>query len=207
LHLYGGASGLRDAGLLESALLAPQNNYLYEEPDIFDLAADYCAHLAWNHPFVDGNKRTAFGTALSFLIVNGIAFPDAANSRETAISPRRWESLIVETIQRQISKQELAEYFWLNFSWGFVYNLLLKSKETSTQKLRQLAFSPDASRAEVKAYCADFFQTEVTVGMIDECQRLNIRADRVHYFLTMITKGITGRIEPEFRRIFGMIDP
>ena len=68
---HGGASGLRDAGLLDSALARPVNLALYEQPDIASLAASYGVGLAKNHPFVDGNKRSAFVAAELFLVLNG----------------------------------------------------------------------------------------------------------------------------------------
>ena len=72
LAMFGGARGLRDAGLLESALARPVNQHLYKpDGDIAELAAAYAFGLAKNHPFVDGNKRTAFLALGLFLAVNG----------------------------------------------------------------------------------------------------------------------------------------
>lgn len=71
LAMHGGASGLRDAGLLESALARPRNLALYGQPDLADLAACYAQGLARNHAFVDGNKRAAFLAAGLFLGMNG----------------------------------------------------------------------------------------------------------------------------------------
>lgn len=72
---HGGASGLRDAGLLDSALLRPQNLLAYADPatppDFAALAASYTLGLAKNHPFVDGNKRAAFLATGLFLYLNG----------------------------------------------------------------------------------------------------------------------------------------
>jgi len=68
---HGGASGLRDEGLLDSALARPLNLALYEQPDIASLAASYGVGLAKNHAFVDGNKRAAFLAIGLFLMVNG----------------------------------------------------------------------------------------------------------------------------------------
>lgn len=68
---HGGTSGLRDEGLLDSALARPLNLALYTEPDVASLAASYGVGLAKNHPFVDGNKRTAFLAVGMFLSVNG----------------------------------------------------------------------------------------------------------------------------------------
>ena len=68
---HGGASGLRDEGLLESAMAGPLNHFQYGETDIYQLAASYAFALTKNHPFVDGNKRTAFAAAGVFLELNG----------------------------------------------------------------------------------------------------------------------------------------
>jgi death-on-curing protein len=68
---HGGGEGVRDEGLLESALERPRNKHAYGEPDLFDLAATYAFGIARNHPFVDGNKRTALVTSRTFLLVNG----------------------------------------------------------------------------------------------------------------------------------------
>ena len=68
---HGGALGIRDLGLIESALGRPQNLQLYNNPDIYDLAAAYGYGLAQNHGFIDGNKRTAYIVTRLFLILNG----------------------------------------------------------------------------------------------------------------------------------------
>ena len=68
---HGGAPGLRDPGLLESALAGPRNRLLYGEPDLCELAATYAHGITQNHPFVDGNKRVAFAAAGVFLELNG----------------------------------------------------------------------------------------------------------------------------------------
>lgn len=68
---HGGAAGVRDRGLLESALTRPENLAAYGEPNVFDLAAAYAFGIVKNHPFVDGNKRTGFQAAATFLLLNG----------------------------------------------------------------------------------------------------------------------------------------
>jgi death-on-curing protein len=68
---HGGASGLRDKGLLESALARPINRAAYGEGDAFDMAAAYAFGIVRNHPFVDGNKRTGYVAAELFLMKNG----------------------------------------------------------------------------------------------------------------------------------------
>ena len=72
---FGGLSGVRDEGLLESALARPQHLFHYGEAvTLFQLAASYCYGLVRNHPFIDGNKRTGFVVARVFLLFNGVHF-------------------------------------------------------------------------------------------------------------------------------------
>jgi death on curing protein len=71
---FGGASGVRDEGMLESALSRPANQFSYGSPSIPKLAAAYAFGLVRNHPFVDGNKRIGFTTAVLFLELNGYRF-------------------------------------------------------------------------------------------------------------------------------------
>ena len=68
---HGGDSGMRDEGLLDSALAWPENLAAYEQPDFAALAASYCVGLAKNHPFVDANKRAALLATGLFLLLNG----------------------------------------------------------------------------------------------------------------------------------------
>ncbi len=74
----GGSPGIRDAGLLESAIAQPQQSFagLFVHQDIFLMAAAYAFHIAQNQPFIDGNKRAALGAALTFLDLNGIELDD-----------------------------------------------------------------------------------------------------------------------------------
>ena len=71
---HGGSSGIRDEGLLESAIGRPQNLIAYGKPTIFDLASAYACGVIKNHPFVDGNKRTGFMAPYLFLGRNGYEF-------------------------------------------------------------------------------------------------------------------------------------
>ncbi|WP_237154423.1 type II toxin-antitoxin system death-on-curing family toxin [Oryzibacter oryziterrae] len=74
LAIFGGAPGLRDAGLLESALDRPRNKWAYGVEELPELAGAYAFGLARNHPFIDGNKRAAFACMMVFLRWNGIQF-------------------------------------------------------------------------------------------------------------------------------------
>lgn len=75
LREFGGHHGLRDEGLLASALARPENRFAYagDNVDLFDLAAAYAFGLVRNHPFLDGNKRTGWASAILFLRLNGLA--------------------------------------------------------------------------------------------------------------------------------------
>lgn len=102
IEIGGGAYGLRDAALLESALARPQNLQAYGETDIFELAASYAEGIARNHAFVDGNKRTAFFVASDFLVQNGYELRSAVNQEHA--------DMMVELGQGNITREEAAEH-------------------------------------------------------------------------------------------------
>jgi death-on-curing protein len=106
LALFGGADGVRDQGLLESALARSKNRWHYGETDTAALAAAYAFGLARNHPFVDGNKRAAFQALVVFLRLNDANFrPDAAQA--TAI--------ILALAAGEISEEGLTR--WVRDNW------------------------------------------------------------------------------------------
>jgi death-on-curing protein len=74
LHRYGGMPGVREPGLLDSALNRPRQLLCYGRPSFFEMAAAYAHGIVRNHPFLDGNKRTGFMTAYTFLEANGHEF-------------------------------------------------------------------------------------------------------------------------------------
>lgn len=82
---YGGSAGIRDGGMLESALSRSQNLFFYGSPSLFELAAAYAFGIVKNHPFMDGNKRTGFVLAMTFLEINGYHFraPEADAAVQT----------------------------------------------------------------------------------------------------------------------------
>jgi death-on-curing protein len=87
LATFGGPPGVRDQGMLESALGRPQNKFAYGEIDLAVLAAAYAYGIARNHPFIDGNKRAAFMCMIVFLRKNGIAFaPDESLATAATIA-------------------------------------------------------------------------------------------------------------------------
>jgi death on curing protein len=93
---------MRDEGLLESALGRPQNLDAYGEPTVFELAATYAFGIARNHPFVDGNKRTAFVASVLFLRMNGQQL--FAEQAEAAV-------VFLRLAAGEFSEAELAEWF------------------------------------------------------------------------------------------------
>jgi death-on-curing protein len=99
---HGGAEGIRDEGLFESAMARPENLAAYGEPDGAALAASYAFGLARNHPFVDGNKRTAAAVSLTFLQLNGCQF--SGSDAEIVVA---FEALAAG----ELSEDELADWF------------------------------------------------------------------------------------------------
>jgi death-on-curing protein len=82
---HGGAEGLRDEALLQSALGRPLNHFAYESADVVELAAKYTAGIVQNHPFLDGNKRTGFVVGVLFLELNGYRFVASEEAAAQAI--------------------------------------------------------------------------------------------------------------------------
>jgi death on curing protein len=106
LRRFGGAPGLRDEGMLHSALERPVSTWAYEQAPLADIAAAYAFGLAKNRAFVDGNKRIAFMTMTTFLHKNGVPFaPDPAQS--TAI--------ILALAAGEVSKESLTR--WIRDNW------------------------------------------------------------------------------------------
>ena len=86
LSIHGGADGLRDLALLQSALARPRQLLAYaDEPDIVDLSAAYTFGIVRNHPFIDGNKRTGFVIGILFLELNGVVFTASEEDAAQAV--------------------------------------------------------------------------------------------------------------------------
>jgi death-on-curing protein len=99
---HGGGEGVRDSGLLESAMARPQNLVQYGDPGIAELAASYAFGIARNHPFVDGNKRTAAVVSETFLALNGGVL--MASDAELVVA-------FVALAAGELSEDELAAWF------------------------------------------------------------------------------------------------
>jgi death-on-curing protein len=106
LALFGGGDGMRDLGLLEAALARPLNKFAYGETDLATLAAAYAFGIARNRPFVDRNKRAAFGSMIVFLGLNGI---------DLDVPPEDATAIILEVAAGEIDEDGLAR--WLRDNW------------------------------------------------------------------------------------------
>ncbi|MBN4002604.1 type II toxin-antitoxin system death-on-curing family toxin [Nostoc sp. LPT] len=107
INSFGGTSGVRDEGLLDSALAQPQATFGGEllHPTIHEQAAAYLYHLAMNHPFIDGNKRTAFAVMDTFITLNGYTLN---------LSQEQAYNLVIQVVQKEISKEELSTFLELH---------------------------------------------------------------------------------------------
>lgn len=103
LKTYGGISGIRDEGLLDSALEQPEASFggVYMHSDIFHMAAAYGYHICQNHPFLDGNKRTALIAMYMFLFVNGY---------QIALDKKSLYALVMGVANGEIDKDQLADF-------------------------------------------------------------------------------------------------
>ena len=102
LAAHGGGYGVRDAGLLDSAMARAQNLSAYGEPDAAELAAAYAYGIARNHPFIDGNKRTAAVISETFLVVNGFLL--MTSDAELVVA-------FLALAAGELSEDELADWF------------------------------------------------------------------------------------------------
>ena len=102
LEEHGGSEGVRDMGMIESALASARNTLCYANGDLFDVAASYAFHLAESQAFIDGNKRTAVTAAMVFLARNGVY-----------AQPPRWEiyTAMIDVAEKKKDKTDLAKIF------------------------------------------------------------------------------------------------
>jgi death on curing protein len=105
LQRYGGAAGLREPGLLDSALASAQNTLFYQNGDCFEVAASYAFHLAESQCFFDGNKRTGIGSALLFLKLNGVP------AHGTPLIEQKLYSAMIAIAKLEMDKAGLAALF------------------------------------------------------------------------------------------------
>lgn len=103
INLYGGTHGIRDAGLLDSAVNQPQSTFRVEylHKDIFSMAAAYGFHLSQNQPFMDGNKRTAGMCMMTFLVINGY---------EPTATPTEYYEAMIKVSEGRMKKSALTKW-------------------------------------------------------------------------------------------------
>lgn len=103
VELYGGSPGIRDEGLLASALAQAETSFdgHYLHGDVYEMAAAYCVHLAQNHPFIDGNKRVALAVMLVFLELNG---------RPLNVEPASLYAVMIAVASGSMSRAALAAW-------------------------------------------------------------------------------------------------
>ena len=106
LRRFGGAAGLRDEGLLRSALERPVNKWRYEPAELAELASAYAFGLAKNHAFIDGNKRIAFMLMRVFLLKNEVAFSP---------KPEHATAIILSLAAGEVSEESLTR--WIRDNW------------------------------------------------------------------------------------------
>ncbi|MEO6054183.1 MAG: type II toxin-antitoxin system death-on-curing family toxin [Chthoniobacterales bacterium] len=104
---FGGTMGVRDEGLIESALGAAQNTFFYANGDYYDIAASYAFHISQAQAFLDGNKRTAVAAALVFLAVNGCGFRK---------DDGRLYDAMIGIAEKRVTKSQMAQLFRRIFS-------------------------------------------------------------------------------------------
>ncbi len=109
LALFGGTDGIHDLGLLEVAMARPINKFDHGETNLSVLAAAYAFRLARNHPFVDGNRRTAFASMIVFLGLNGVDFQ---------VPPEQATAMILGIAAGEIDEDELAGWIAANMPAG-----------------------------------------------------------------------------------------
>lgn len=130
---YGGASGLREPSLLSSACASAELVKQFADPSVYDLAAAYCYYLCMDHPFVDGNKRTACAVALVYLALNDIAL---------IVEDCELVAVMVSVANKEMDKQQLAE--WL---------------ESSTWSTRPMSsYELQSVYQEIKVYHSELFR-------------------------------------------------
>lgn len=107
---YGGSSGVRDEGLLASALAQPEAKFgdQFLHPTLAAQAAAYLFHLVKNHPFVDGNKRVGTATALVFLEVNGFELDSSLDEFSEGTEQTHMEAIVVSAVSGEMTKEDLT---------------------------------------------------------------------------------------------------
>jgi death-on-curing protein len=193
IQLYGGDPGVSDHGLLESALAQPQNTWLYtSEADVFDVAAAYAFHIAKNHAFTDGNKRTALMAALGFLKQNHI---------EAQFDHDELFVQMIALTEGRIFKPELANVLYL----GGTNNFFDVGLQTIDEEMRAISVGrPKAEPAMAKALILDYVASKIQAVLVTKCEELNINQHRFDDTIPQVEKALLAMIPEDLRAQFGL---
>ena len=193
IQLYGGDPGILDPGLLDSALAQPQNTWLYmPDADIFDVAAAYGFHIAKNHSFTDGNKRTALMAALGFLKQNGI---------EALFDEDELFNYMIALTEGRISKSKFAGVLYLSGTKKFFF---VEPQTIVKEMSLLLVGKPKPSRDEVKALILDFVASKIKAVLVTKCEELNINQRRFDDIIPHVEKTLLSMIPENLRKQFGL---
>lgn len=191
---FGGSGGVRDLGLIESAVAQPQQLYCFDdEADIFDMAAAYAFHIAKNHGFVDGNKRTGLIAALTFLGINGL-MPVIPDSHVV-------DGMMVALTEDRLSKADFAAFLCVCSMHDFLTaDDVAKHRSLNIQEVAARGVTFD----EAMAILIDELTTAVRATLINKCERHCVNPARVQDFPTTIEAIFFPHVREDLRRAFGM---
>lgn len=184
---------------MESAVHAPQNLWFYsEESDIFDLAACYCSHLALNHPFEDGNKRTALAAALKFLSVNGI--DPSRRKHSTIVTDEHLAEAVIARIEKTTTDTDLAQTFFYTVGPKF-FTEVLDKRIDEEDLTRDVVFK---TYEEARAFLVDRVISTLGAVSIELCQQFWINPKRLEMALSTCQKALIEKISAKYQAQFGM---
>lgn len=191
IQLYGGDPAILDHGLLESALAQPEYTWLYmPDADVFDVAAAYVFHIAKNHPFADGNKRTALMTGLAFLKQNQI---------EVQFEEDELFNCMIALTESRMSKPIFAKVLCINGTKKFF------AVQTIAEEMQSFLLGSKApSSDEAKAIILDFVASKLKTVLVTKCEELNINPRRFDDEIPQIEKYLLSMIPEGLRKQFGV---
>lgn len=193
LRLFGGLPGIGDPGALESAVFAPHNIYLYEtKADIFDCAAAYAFHIAKNHPFNDGNKRTGLQSALAFLRLNGLSPSFTDNN----FLYQMMDGVAAGTASPNLFASFLAQCCIA--AW-----ITRESLEASPKELPAI-FSKEMSAAEFDAVSIDYLTSKLRSILIERCEQYWVNSARTSAIPILVESLVFPQVREDLRRQFEM---
>jgi len=205
MQLFGeGPAALLNQGLLESAVVAPQHLWLYDnESDIYDLAASYCAHVAWNHAFEDGNKRVALSTALHFLSVNGLDLTQRDTYPEQfRVTDEFLAGAVLALVERSTTESSFAETLFLTVGIGHVTEALSGTREPLSELLKNTKFQ---SKEEAEAFITDAVMCTIVESLMSRCQKFFINPKRYRRLEAGIRDDVVSKVAPKYQVEFGMV--